>query len=293
MRSGKPHYEDLRAEYAQLWDTADVRPDRLGAVTATARRIVQNKARYEAVSAATGVPWVVIGLIHAMEAGLRFDRHLHNGDPLSARTRNVPAGRPLAGTPPFTWEASAIDALKGDGLDKVKDWPLERVAYELESFNGWGYRLYHHEVNSPYLWSGTTHYTAGKYVADGRWSASAVSQQSGALALLRRVMELDITLELARDNGVEAVPAWPVAEVERKTIAGSKTVWSSAATFFGGGALTLQGVNAAVSETKSSGLLDLSLALAAQPTFWISAGICCLAVFIFGERLKKIMHLGV
>jgi lysozyme family protein len=66
-----------------------------------------------------------------------FNRHLHNGDPLTSRTVHVPAGRPKSGTPPFTWEQSAVDALAYDGLTQVTDWSIEHVAYVFENFNGW------------------------------------------------------------------------------------------------------------------------------------------------------------
>jgi len=39
-------------------------------------------------------------------------------------------------------------------------------------------------VLSPYLWSFTTAYTKCKFVADGSFSATAVSKQCGAVALL-------------------------------------------------------------------------------------------------------------
>jgi hypothetical protein len=61
----------------------------------------------------------------------------------------------------------------------------------LERYNGWGYRLYHPHVLSPYLWSGSNHYTSGRYVADGTWSETAVSQQIGAAVILRRMAECE------------------------------------------------------------------------------------------------------
>jgi hypothetical protein len=64
------------------------------------------------------------------------------------------------------------------------------MLYQLEGYNGWGYRLHHTHVLTPYLWSFSTHYTSGKYVADGTWSDTAVSKQCGAAALLRRLAEL-------------------------------------------------------------------------------------------------------
>src|SRR4051812_33071262 len=102
----------LQSEYAALFTTCDVKPQRAPEVDRAVDVMVANRARYESVQADTGVPWHVIALIHCMEGGQRFDRHLHNGDPLSARTVQVPAGRPKTGTPPFTWEESAQDALK-------------------------------------------------------------------------------------------------------------------------------------------------------------------------------------
>jgi hypothetical protein len=124
-----------------------------------------------------------------MECGQNFTQHLHNGDPLSARTTHVPAGRPREGAPPFTWEESAADALKGEGLPDWDDWSIPGMLYTLEGYNGWGYRRFHPEVKSPYLWSGTNHYSSGKYVADNKWSATAVSAQIGTATLLRRIAE--------------------------------------------------------------------------------------------------------
>ncbi len=76
------------------------------------------------------------------------------------------------------------------GLSADTDWGLASLLYELERYNGLGYRLHHPEVRSPYLWSFSTHYSSGKYVTDGRWSHSARSAQCGAATLLRRLVEL-------------------------------------------------------------------------------------------------------
>jgi lysozyme family protein len=182
----------LRREFEDLLDRCDIRPERAAEVDQIIARIVQNRARYENVAAETGVPWYVIAAIHAMETGLRFDRHLHNGDPLTGRTVQVPAGHPRSGAPPFTWEVSAKDALALRDLGRDTDWRVGSMLYELEGYNGWGYRLHHPHVLTPYLWSGSTNYTSGKYVADGRWSDTAVSKQCGAAVLLRRMAERGI-----------------------------------------------------------------------------------------------------
>ncbi len=104
----------------------------------------------------------------------------------------VPAGRPKTGQPPFTWEASASDALRYQGFDKWKDWSIPGTLFKLEGYNGFGYRDHHADVPSPYLWSFSTHYSSGKYVADGKWSQTAVSAQCGVAVLLRRMAEKNL-----------------------------------------------------------------------------------------------------
>jgi lysozyme family protein len=113
---------------------------------------------------------------------------LHNGDyPLTARTRQVPAGRPLKWLPPTDWESSALDAMRLLGFTGQSDWSLERTLYRLEVYNGLGYRGL--GVLTPYLWSFSNHYDRGKYVADGKFSATARSQQCGAAVMLKLLQD--------------------------------------------------------------------------------------------------------
>lgn len=189
-----PTFAQIKDEYTRLWATAVTRSSFKAPIEVSANKIIANRAKYDAVGAMTKVPWFVVGLIHQMESGCSFTCHLHNGDPLSAKTVNVPKGRPLKGTPVFPWEDSACDALLMKGMNTVSDWTVERICYELERYNGFGYRLYHPTTLTPYLWSGTTLYARGKYIKDGKWSSEAVSTQSGAMAILRKLMELDPTI---------------------------------------------------------------------------------------------------
>lgn len=179
----------LRSEYGNLFNTLIIRPPRVGEVDNLVAKLQGNAARYRAVSERLGVPWEFIAVIHNMEASQDFSKHLHNGDPLTARTRNVPANRPLAGSPPFSWEESAGDALTLKKLDGNTDWSLAGTLYQLERYNGFGYRSFHPQVLSPYLWAFSTHYTSGKYASDGVWSDTLVSKQCGAAVLLRRMAE--------------------------------------------------------------------------------------------------------
>jgi len=178
----------LWEEYQTLFDTCAIRPERKSAAESLASALVENKSRYQAVGDQTDVPWYLVAVIHNMEASQSFKKHLHNGDPLTARTVHVPKNRPLIGNPPFTWEGSAIDALVFEDFDRVEDWTLPGSLFQLEKFNGFGSRG--HGIHTPYLWSFSNQYTKGKFVADGVYDPNAVSQQCGAAVLLRRMVDI-------------------------------------------------------------------------------------------------------
>jgi lysozyme family protein len=187
-----PTFESLKAEYAQLWESAVPRVDWAKAIDATAKQVLADRGRYEYVASKVGnVPWYVVAAIHILEGSGNFETHLHCGDPLTARTVHIPKGHPRTGKPPFTWEFSACDALRLKNIQLTPGWSKERICYTLEPYNGWGYRWYHPSVLTPYLWSGTSHYVKGKYKSDGKWDGNLVSKQVGAVALLKRLQKLD------------------------------------------------------------------------------------------------------
>jgi len=174
----------LAKEYEDLFASCEINTEREKEVERIREKIVASKARYESVESATKVPWYVVSVIHSLEASLKFNRHLHNGDPLTDKTVHVPRGRPH-GTPPFTWEVSAIDALKFDRLADVTNWTLSTMLFKLEGFNGFGYRTRHPEVLTPYLWGFSNHYKKGKFVKDGKFDPDFVSKQCGAAVILK------------------------------------------------------------------------------------------------------------
>jgi lysozyme family protein len=182
------NFESLKSEYRQLWDSMAVLPGRQSAVNRIADKLMANRERYVRTQKATGVPWAVIATWHNRESNANFNTQLAQGDPLGHVSTHVPAGRG-----PFdSWEDGAHDALVTlKHLDRVIDWSPERICYETERYNGFGYRNHHPNVLSPYLWSFSTHYSRGKYVADGRFDSDAVDQQCGAIPLIKRLMELD------------------------------------------------------------------------------------------------------
>jgi lysozyme family protein len=199
-----PTPEQTELGYHRMWDRAQIAPGKIARAKKIARAILANRAAYAAVEHATGVPWFMIGAIHCRESDMDFSTHLHNGDSLKRRTYHVPAGRPKRGHPPFKWYESAIDALTmaPHALDKVKAWSLERILYESEKYNGWGYL---NKGNSSYLWSWTSEYHGGKFVRDGVYDARHWDEQPGCVALLKALAALEPSVA-ARLTHREAAP---------------------------------------------------------------------------------------
>lgn len=186
----------MAAGYRNLWKSMKI--TRAAACDQAARRILAARARYLAVERIVGVPWFVIGMWHMRESANNFAGVLHNGEHIigieGRKTRLVPAGRG-----PFTsWEQSAIDALRLKGLQLIKEWPIERIGYETERFNGFGYIA--RRVNSPYVWAGSNHYTAGKYISDGVFSMGHVDTQLGCLPVLAALCKISAEVN-ERVNG--------------------------------------------------------------------------------------------
>jgi lysozyme family protein len=168
---------------AARYQNATIPKHRVHEVQVIVARIERNRARYEAVSQSTGVPAHVIASLHNMEAGGSFLLHLHEGSSLKWRTKYVPKGRPLNGTPPFSWEYSAKDALFYDRMH-LKQWSdLGASLNACEDYNGSGYRRYHPGTPTPYLYAATSVERPGKYVSDGKWSPTARSKQVGIAAI--------------------------------------------------------------------------------------------------------------
>jgi len=182
-----PTLDRLRAEYRRMFEACRVRPEFQGAVAHNVGRLRQSRARYERLGGEVQIPWYFIGIIHALEASFSFMGHLHNGDVLTRRTRNVPRNRPQVWLPPSDWESSAKDALDYDGFLGQSDWSLEAMLYRWEAYNGWGYRRTGRPP-TPYLWSFSHHYSRGKYASDGRYDPQLKSQQCGAAVMLKELL---------------------------------------------------------------------------------------------------------
>ena len=173
---------------ARRWEVAKF--TRSTQINKQADKIIANRARYEQVSRATGVPWDVIGAIHYRESSNDFAGVLHNGQKIigtGKKTTLVPKGR----GPFSTWEEAAIDALMNAHpyAGKNKDWSIAGTLDILERYNGLGYR--NKGLPSPYLWAGTDQYVKGKYVADGKYDPNHVDQQLGVAPILMKIREME------------------------------------------------------------------------------------------------------
>jgi lysozyme family protein len=171
-----PLYTRLLASL-QITDAGKKEADRIAEI------ICKNQDKYLEVSKLTGVPWQFVGALHHMECSGNFNQHLANGDPIAYRTSQEPRGIPAG-----TWVECAVAALELPGKDyKLSnniDWKDGlKWLWRAEQYNGFGYVVHHPDVLSPYLWSGTNHYTKGKYVRDGEWGADVVSEQVGVVAI--------------------------------------------------------------------------------------------------------------
>lgn len=183
-------YLAYRSEYIAMWHSLRL-TTKEAAARAYAQKVLDNRKRYQRVAAQTSTPWYLVGVLHVLESDADFNTHLHNGDPLGAKTVRVPANRPHGEWPPDDvadlWVSSAIDAV-GDIADIDVGFSVSKFAFACERFNGFGYRA--RGIASPYLWSGSQHYTTGKYVADGVFDADAVSGQVGTMVIIRYVIDL-------------------------------------------------------------------------------------------------------
>ena len=170
----------LKQEYEELFNQCIPNHKDLNYVV---NKILSNRPLYEKIGI---VPWWVVGAIHNLEASFNMNCHIHNGDPLSAKTVHVPKGRPVNGNPPYKWEESAFDAFSLQG--KWDQWDIAGSLWYCEKYNGFGYRKSTINIPSPYLWSGSNIYSKGKYASDGRYDPNLVSKQVGAGVVFKKLV---------------------------------------------------------------------------------------------------------
>lgn len=199
----------LIKDYADAWRRME--PNDQQDARRVALRIERGRSRYEEVERLTGVPWWIVGTLHYRENGSdmgmpnevgKFQAYLGNGEPLTRKTTIAPTGRG-----PFeTWQRGAEDAL---GLKlKVQDGGYQHIsipapysssfryvevcAFFFELWNGLGYRIWHPEVPSEYLWGLSSVHCRGKYTSDGKFDPNSRTKQHGAMVCLYGLAALGI-----------------------------------------------------------------------------------------------------
>lgn len=196
---------DLIQANSGRWPQMVVDFDAVATMNQAAARLIAAKARYQSIFPQTSVPWPVIAVIHERECSQNWNLSIAQGDPWNAVSVHVPAGRgPFA-----SWEDAAIDALTN--CEQMNQWghwdTIGGVLTRLEMYNGLGYADLNPSAPSPYVWSRSSPYVSGKYVADHDYDPNVVDTQEGCAPLLAAMMTLDPTI--ATDFGWNAPPAQP------------------------------------------------------------------------------------
>jgi len=93
-----------------------------------------------------------------------------------------------------------------EGINKEIEEEIERInrkinyrkenifetLYEVEKYNGLGYRRKGIEIASPYLWSGSKHYKKGKFVEDGKYDGRVKDKQPGVAVVYWYIEKLGV-----------------------------------------------------------------------------------------------------
>jgi lysozyme family protein len=186
-----------QSDYPTLYRDCETTKDQksLAQLERVCKAVLANTTPYQVVQKGSGVPWLVVACIHFRESDQNFRCHLHNGDPLTARTVRFPPGRPEKGEAPFEWHDSAIDAFIN--LWRPKSWSLPGALEFMERYNGLGYRK--HGVKTPYLWDFTNQYSGGLFVADGSLDMTKRENRPGIVAILKTLESKGVDLGLPDD----------------------------------------------------------------------------------------------
>src|ERR1700722_1327471 len=145
-------FQKYRAGYENNWQNMQIRHDSIDQAKKEAARLLTHKAIYQQIETITGVPYSFTALVHYRESGSDFNTYLGNGQPLNRVTTIVPKRRG-----PFRdFVDGAGEVLRIQGLGGATYWSVARMLFRLEGYNGYGYHS--RDVNSPYLYSGSTVY---------------------------------------------------------------------------------------------------------------------------------------
>lgn len=223
-----------------------------------------NRERYEAVAKKTGIPAELIAALHFRESSGNFNTYLHQGDPLGRPPTHWPTNIPTFSK----WEDAAVHALtqkasiKKDLGMTADTSDLASMATFAEYYNGLGY--HNRGLVSPYVYSGTTEYKKGKYVADGKFDPNTVDAQLGVIAMVKAVSGTGSTSTILEGQAIK----------EGKGAAGAELTVTDAkgkvhkATTTSGGFFTLEGTVAAGRAVVRSGGSAVAVSVSSSKPSW-------------------------
>ncbi len=182
------NYANRLAYYKKQFEACILNPGVEDQAKEIVRVMGQYSPLYALIADQFGIGWwQVIGVLHQMESGMDFSKHLANGDPLSADTVHVPVGIMAPKEPPYNFTEGAVAALnhfkQGWGHLSITDMPTALSFFD--EWNGLGEWRLTDTPGCPYLFSGTSAYQSGKFASDGAWDPTLVSQQIGVAALCK------------------------------------------------------------------------------------------------------------
>lgn len=187
--------KDLYEKHAkQMENTKDtLTPAQKADVAKFKQHYEANKGRYESIGKEAGVPGPLVAALHWREkTGGPFDVYLHNGQKLGQPTTMVPRGVNFG---KGEFDKAAVAGLNQQkrckealGMDENTTDKAKMAAFA-ESWNGQGYDM--RNTSSPYVYSGTDQYSAGKFLETpghkSWYSPTTVDAQTGVIPLVNSV----------------------------------------------------------------------------------------------------------
>lgn len=196
----------LKARNAARWHSMHVKASLLPQFKATVDRLIAPvaQARYQGVTSRLIdqsktdpsvhiVPWWFIAIVSEREYGgpPNWDKQLGQGDPLNEVSHNDPTGMGpylphewdvTPGNDPWTRCCLEVLTSKPPFPAKWSDWSIGGILTLWEEYNGLGYAA--RGIASPYVWSGSDQYLAGKFIRDHVFDPKKVDVQEGCAPLL-------------------------------------------------------------------------------------------------------------
>lgn len=159
--------------YNEIFSKLTIAPEKTGQIDSFVGQITNNKGRYQKIEANTGIPWWLVGAIHASASSnkvdpvnLSFDRNL-DGSPLNS-----------------SFEEDTSKLLMGQA-NSWRSLPNSNPANVLNKLDQFGGNI----EQNPAVWSGTNVYNRGDFDEQGKWQPTDIAQGVGGAAIYKRMLD--------------------------------------------------------------------------------------------------------